>query len=320
MDRAEVALFDQTLRRATESHTGAALDGALADLGWHDALNDDAHVAVALLFEHQGRAGATSSALDDVVSATLGAEAWLGTAVVLPGLDRADPPAHRDGDRLVVEGLGTARLLRSDTAVVAVGGAGGELAAVVTTPQLGCRAVSGMDPRLGLVGVAGSATPVATAAPLEPGRWSAAVRLARLALGHELVGASDAMLELARAHALERVQFGQPVAAFQAVRHRLADTLVAVESARALLDAAWEDGSDETAAMAKAVAGRSARTAARHCQQVLAGMGFTSEHPFHLFLRRVLVLDELFGATRSLTASLGRNVLDRRRLPPPFPL
>ena len=53
-----------------------------------------------------------------------------------------------------------------------------------------------------------------------------------------------------------------------------------------------------TAAMAKAIAGRSARTAARHCQQVLAGIGFTTEHALHRYVRRVLVLDELFGSAR----------------------
>ena len=44
-------------------------------------------------------------------------------------------------------------------------------------------------------------------------------------------------------------------------------------------------------------------------------MGFTTEHPLHRYLRRVLVLDELFGSARSLTAALGRQVLARRELP-----
>ena len=68
--------------------------------------------------------------------------------------------------------------------------------------------------------------------------------------------------------------------------------------------------------MAKALAGRGARTAARHCQQVLAGIGFTTEHRFHHYVRRVLVLDQLFGAGRSLTRGLGRELLATRSLPP----
>jgi len=144
--------------------------------------------------------------------------------------------------------------------------------------------------------------------------------VAQLAMGHELVGAARTMLELARRHALERVQFGQPISGFQAVRHRLAETLVAIESADAVLSAAWEDGSPTSASVAKALAGRGARTAARHCQQVLAGIGFTTEHEFHLYARRVLVLDELFGSSRSLTRELGAELLAARRLPPFAPL
>jgi alkylation response protein AidB-like acyl-CoA dehydrogenase len=124
------------------------------------------------------------------------------------------------------------------------------------------------------------------------------------------------MLDLARTHALERMQFGQPIAAFQAVRHRLAEALVAIETAAAMLDAAWLEPTPQTSAMAKAVAGRSARTVAKHCQQVLAGIGFTTEHSFHRYLRRILVLDELFGSARTLTRSLGEEVLESGQLPP----
>jgi alkylation response protein AidB-like acyl-CoA dehydrogenase len=128
------------------------------------------------------------------------------------------------------------------------------------------------------------------------------------------------MLELARGHALERVQFGQPIAGFQAVRHRLADTLVAIEAADAAIGSAWDEGSPPAAATAKALAGRSARTAMRHCQQVLAGIGFTTEHDFHLYVRRVLVFDELFGTARALTRNQGRELLSRRQLPALPPL
>jgi alkylation response protein AidB-like acyl-CoA dehydrogenase len=128
------------------------------------------------------------------------------------------------------------------------------------------------------------------------------------------------MLELAREHAVDRVQFGQPIVKFQVVRHRLADTLIAVEIAEALLGSAWEDGLAETAAMAKAGAGRAGRITARHCQQVLAGVGFTTEHDLQRYIKRVFMLDELFGSARALTAELGRDLLDTRKLPPLLPL
>jgi Acyl-CoA dehydrogenase, C-terminal domain len=320
MDAAELDLFDRTLRGATEAHRDAALDAALVELGWHEALADDRRAAVSLLFEHQGRTGVSSGALENVVALALGTQSAPDAAIVLPPLGGAEPPAHEDGGDVVVHGLGTSRLVRGDTALVVVQSHQDELVAVLETGELTCRPARGMDPDLGLVEVTGAAAAVAPLTPIDPGRWSAAVSGARLALAHELVGASAAMLELARVHALDRVQFGSPISAFQAVRHRLADSLVALESARALLDAAWQDGSDETAAMAKALSGRSARAVAGHCQQVLAGMGFTTEHPLHHYVRRVLVLDELFGSARTLTGALGRDVLTRRRLPPPLPL
>jgi len=320
MDAAELDLFDRTLGRATEAHGGADLDAALVEAGWHEALVDDGRAAVSLLFDHQGRTAVTSGALDDVVSHALGNDTGPDVAVVLPALGRSEAPAREDVGALVVQGLGTARLGRSDRALVVVDAPHGAQVAAVKTADLACRPVRGMDPDFGLVQVTGVVTAAAPMSPIDDHRWSTAVAAAHLALGHELVGASAAMLELARVHALSRVQFGRPISAFQAVRHRLADSLVALESARALLDAGWQDGSDQTAAMAKALSGRSARTVTGHCQQVLAGMGFTTEHPLHRYVRRVLVLDELFGSARSLTAALGRDVLSRRRLPPPLPL
>jgi hypothetical protein len=320
MDGAELDLFDRTLGGATEAHSGAALDAVLIEVGWHEALADDRRAAVSLLFEHQGRSAVTSGALDDVVAEALGSVTAPGAAMVLPALGRSEPPAVEEDHARVVQGLGTSRFAGKDTVLVVVRSHHDDFVTMVGTAELACRPVRGMDGALGLVEVTGVLDAGAPLSPVDRGGWNAAVTGARLALGHELVGASAAMLELARVHALGREQFGRPIGAFQAVRHRLADSLVALESARALLDAAWRDGSDETAAMAKALSGRSARTVARHCQQVLAGVGFTTEHPLHRYIRRVLVLDDLFGSARSLTAVLGRDVLTRRRLPPPIPL
>ena len=75
----------------------------------------------------------------------------------------------------------------------------------------------------------------AVATRLDPAAWQSAVALGRRAVAHQIAGASRAMLDLARTHALERVQFGRPIARFQAVRHRLADALVAVEALEATL-------------------------------------------------------------------------------------
>src|SRR5262249_1511860 len=150
------------------------------------------------------------------------------------------------------------------------------------------------------------------AAPVD---WSAAVAAGQVALAYELVGAGRAMLRLAVEHALTRVQFDRPIASFQAVRHRLADSLLALEAAHAAPLQAAESATIQAAAdpvlagIAKALAGRAARAVARHCQQVLAGIGFTTEHAFHHHVRRVLALDSLLGDARTLTRELGETLV-----------
>lgn len=135
--------------------------------------------------------------------------------------------------------------------------------------------------------------------------YSVPLAAGRQALGWWLVGAARAMLTLARRHALDRQQFGKPVASFQAIRHRLAETLVAVEGAEAALGVAAAEPDDLSCMLAKAAAGQAALTAARHCQQVLGGIGFTAEHDLHRHVRRTLVLDGLLGSSRELTRDAG---------------
>ena len=134
------------------------------------------------------------------------------------------------------------------------------------------------------------------------------VAAGRHALGWWLVGTSRAMLSLARQHAVDRVQFGRPVASFQAIRHRLAETLVAIEGAEATLVAAAAEADDLSYLLAKAAAGQAALIAARHCQQVLGGIGFTAEHELHRHIKRSLVLDGMFGSSRELTREAGAEL------------
>jgi hypothetical protein len=297
----DLELFERSVRAATELHTGDALDAAVAELGWGDALSFDTRAAVSTLFELQGEACARSSALDRVVAFALGREIDGNTAVVLPAIGRTDAPVTG----ATVHGLATSA--RASYLVVG---------SVVDAGSLETRAITGIDPELGLVEVRG----MLASTDAEPADWDAAVQLGQLALAHELVGVSRRALGMAREHALERIQFDQPIAKFQAVRHRLAETLVAIETAVAVLDAAWLDPTPVTTAMAKASAGRSARVAAKHCQQVLAGIGFTTEHDLHRYLRRIWMLDQLFGSSAVLTKTLGEQLIATRALPPLLPL
>ena len=313
MDSEEAKLFAAALRQLTQAHSGVALDAALDELGWADAMADDSRTAVATLFESQGEYDVTSTALDAVIAIAVGLP--LGR-IVLPALARHDAPGVADGDRIRVHGLCRGAVSGGVRVVTAT--SDGYRALSVAPGDYQVKTVAGMAPALKLVEITAE---VAMSDASEPVDWPSGVAAGQRALAHELVGTSRAMLRLAREHAIERVQFGRPIASFQAVRHRLAEALVAVEAAHAAADAAWCDDSASTnAALAKAVAGRSARIVARHAQQVLAGIGFTTEHPLHRHVRRALVLDGLFGSGRTLTREIGAEVLRSRQVPRPLPL
>jgi hypothetical protein len=320
MEADDKALFGQSLRSITELHTGPALDAALRELGWHDALAGDRRDGVELLFDLQGASNATSSALDDVFAMALGVTS--GGAIMLPPLGKWSLPAIAAGDRLTVNGLATAALAERKQAVIAYE-SGGTRLVEVASERLDIRPVTGIDPALGLVEVTGD-LPVAemTASPAAA-PWDTAVAAGQMALAHELVGACRTMLRLAREHALEREQFGRRISEFQAIRHRLAESLVAIEGAHACVAAGWDEADPKTASLAaklaaklaKAVAGTTARTVGKHAQQVLGGMGYTTEHPLHRYVRRTLVLDQLLGSSRALMRDIGDQLLQTRELP-----
>ena len=320
MDADERSLFEDSLSRACAAARGADLDQALEELGWSEALSSYPRLAVSSLFERVGAANTTTSALSTVLSGALGVADAAAVGMVLPALGRWQPPGRIVGTRLAVAGVAQAGVGGGATAWVVATSDDGLFSVAVDTADLTLRPVHGVDPRLGLLQATAEDLPLTSMHLVEVDRWDHAVAQVQLALSHELVGASRAMLELARIHALDRVQFGQPIATFQAVRHRLADALVAVEATDAALSSAWDEGTPAAAATAKALAGRGAKTVSRHCQQVLAGIGFTTEHDFHHYARRVLVLDQLFGTARALTRELGRRLVSSRQLPPMPPL
>lgn len=330
MDAETAELLTRTLDHVVISAPpGRALLDALDELGWRE-LGSDAE-ARRLLFEAQGRSLAASPALDGVMAAELagvlpgGVElAEVGVLHAVPGLDAASTPAAvvEPGGAIRVTGLTLAGGLDASTLVVAVRAAGGTALAVIGKADglLATRSIAGLDPDLGLVAVEGSVDASTVGVELCDGpavaaAWERAVGAGRRALAHELVGVSARMLELAVEHARTRVQFSRPIGSFQAVQHRLADCHVAVEAARAISYQSWESPDPVAGALAKAVAGRAAREGARHCQQVLGGIGFTWEHPLHRYIRRGLVLDLLLGSVRQLEADLGARLLADRAVP-----
>ena len=122
-----------------------------------------------------------------------------------------------------------------------------------------------------------------------------------VALSAELVGVAQRALDMATDYAKEREQFGRPIGAYQAVSHRLADMLWAVEEARSLTYyAAWTADADPDALplashMAKARASDAAASVAHDAIQTLGGIGFTWEHDVHFLLKRAKVSGQMLG-------------------------
>ncbi|MFI6416887.1 acyl-CoA dehydrogenase family protein [Streptomyces sp. NPDC050842] len=125
--------------------------------------------------------------------------------------------------------------------------------------------------------------------------------LACVALAAEQVGAAARCLELTVAYAGERVQFGRPIGSFQAVKHRLADAYVLVESARSVaLGAAFAvaEGAPDAArcaAAAKSACSEAFSAVAGEMIQLHGGIGITWEHDAHRYFKRAHGSSQLFG-------------------------
>jgi alkylation response protein AidB-like acyl-CoA dehydrogenase len=126
-----------------------------------------------------------------------------------------------------------------------------------------------------------------------------------------LVGAAEATLVLTRDYTLSRVQFGKPIACFQAVKHALADVLAGSEVAWSALLCALADGADdaERALVARILAVEAAYAAARAGAQFHGGIGFTAESDLHYFLKTLVDGAQRFGPTNDLGERLGRSIV-----------
>jgi alkylation response protein AidB-like acyl-CoA dehydrogenase len=143
---------------------------------------------------------------------------------------------------------------------------------------------------------------------------AAAVSAGAGVLAAEQLGVAQRCLDMTVSYVKERRQFARPVGSFQAIKHRLADLWVAVAQARAAsrYAAACLADSDPDApvavALAKAYCSDVAVQAAQECVQLHGGIGFTWEHPAHLYLKRAKADSLAFGTAEAHRASLAGRV------------
>jgi acyl-CoA dehydrogenase len=183
----------------------------------------------------------------------------------------------------------------------------------------------GITPGTGLAGEPQDTVSFDGAAALATGAagdldHGALVRLGAAARTQQMAGALEHILDLSVQQALDRVQFGRPIAKFQAIQHNLATLAGEVAAAGAAADAAAESIAAHgiashiaatDVAVAKVRVGEAASTGAAIAHQVHGAMGFTYEHSLHQSTRRLWAWREEFGNEAVWARRLGRMVATR---------
>jgi alkylation response protein AidB-like acyl-CoA dehydrogenase len=146
-----------------------------------------------------------------------------------------------------------------------------------------------------------------------------AVALARIGLAAEQLGGAQQCLDLTLAYTAARVQFGRPVASFQAVKHRCAEMMVRVEAARSVVygaaatAAARGSATDSIgleAACARALVSETAFYCAQEAIQLHGGVGFTWDFEPHLHLKRAQAAMSWFGTPDAMRERVAAALLD----------
>jgi alkylation response protein AidB-like acyl-CoA dehydrogenase len=210
--------------------------------------------------------------------------------------------------RFVLDGHGADLLLIAARREGSTGADGISLFAVpAVSPGIERRALPTMDQTRRLADVSLRGVRVSAAALVgEAGQgWSAlshVLDLAAIALGAEQVGGAQRCLDLAVAYAKERVQFGRAIGSFQAIKHKCADMMTAVESSRSAAYyaacVANEGGAElsRVASLTKAWCSEAYFRCAADALQIHGGVGFTWEYDVHLHLKRARSMEAFLGS------------------------
>jgi len=299
-----VTVFRQLVSGHTSSPTDDYLDAALAavddaagpargleTLGYRDVLADlddtDNLRAVCAVFEAIGRRASGGPGLAQLLQAVLGEATTLAlnTAPADGGRTHVTVDAAAAHDEIVVE--------------TADGWA--TVAGSTVSWDSDVHYLVADRLRTGVVDLAG-ATAVDSAAPRR------ATTLARLALAHEVLGAADAMFDVAVEYAGQREQFGATLDSFQAVQFMLAESHIARTALREVCEATRNSLTDDAATLTKVLAGRLGRRVGRETLQSLGAIGFTEEHPHHNWFHRVMTIDALAGRSPALAREMGARL------------
>jgi len=122
--------------------------------------------------------------------------------------------------------------------------------------------------------------------------------IAAILLAAEQIGAATKCLDLTVDYTKDRVQFGRPIGSFQALKHRMADLYVAVQSAQAVVNDAVAEPSPTSAALARVAASEAFSKVAAEAVQMHGGIAITWEHDIQLYFKRAHGSAQLLGPPR----------------------
>jgi alkylation response protein AidB-like acyl-CoA dehydrogenase len=224
---------------------------------------------------------------------------WDEAGITVPATKKGDDWTLSGTKSFVLDGA-TANLIL----VAARSGAGVSLFAVdADAPGLSRTPLNTMDQTRKQAKLEFAGTP-ARLIGTEGSGWSTlstVLDLAAVGLSAEEVGGAQKVLEMAVEYAKVRIQFGRPIGSFQAIKHKCADMLLEVESAKsAAYYGMWcasemNDELPSVASLAKAYCSEAYFHAAAENIQIHGGIGFTWEHPAHLYFKRAKSSELLFG-------------------------
>jgi hypothetical protein len=326
MDADVIDEFRTVLEEMLVDSDGELTWETLSEIGWPDLLAEDPTAAIRVLVPGQARHLVVTPALEAIALSQWGMESGPDEVGVL----FCAVPAKIDGPlaagaAVTVSGVvarGPLADVPSRFAVV-VDSADGEAVAIVEgiSDAVAAAPASRLAPETGWrhVRATGTIVEIPVSGETAPGVIARSRRLVGFTVATELATVADVALEMATDHTKSREQFGRPLGAFQAVKHRLAQSAVETAATATSLQIAEEsfggEGDDLPVLVARIQAGVAATESLSHATQLFGGMGYSWELPLHQYVRRAFLLDTLDGPLSSLERVLGERVLERHPLP-----
>ena len=324
-DTVDKVFEDLAAADAAQRQTGlkpleaASIAAALVELGLGAGIDADPFMSSALVQAQiavaSGRASLSYPVLEDLLGQALGG--LLGRDLAMVGVSTSAPGLRLDAGRIkgVAERVAFAEHRSTVLARAAMWQGEALVLIPATLPGMCATFRATIEPDYPLSDIAVGVA--ATAGGVEVFHDRTAVRALRLRsdllAAAEIVGACQRMVTMTREHLSSRTQFGQPLGAYQALKHRLAGAHVQVEASLAALvyAAAASDADDSTAEAqilgVKRFVGAAGKQVADAAMQLHGAIGYTLEYPLHQFMRRAHRL----GASFTSGADLDRRLFDQ---------